>query len=141
MSALVLDTHVALWWSFLPEKLSPAAAKGLAETETLVFPAVVFWETALLVRKRLHRGDSTARAGAARDEGRPDSGGERSEDNLVNLPVAVRCRAATTACSPCCAVCSVPRTARGSRIAGRFHIDGDFIGQLCRRSQRVLAHA
>jgi PIN domain nuclease of toxin-antitoxin system len=52
VSALVLDTHVALWWSFLPEKLSPTAAKALAEAETLVFPAVVFWETALLVRKR-----------------------------------------------------------------------------------------
>ena len=52
MSALVLDTHVALWWSFLPERLSPAAAKALSQAETLVFPAVVFWETSLLVRKR-----------------------------------------------------------------------------------------
>lgn len=52
MSALVLDTHAALWWSFLPERLSPVAAKALADAETLVFPAIVFWETALLVRNR-----------------------------------------------------------------------------------------
>lgn len=52
MTALVLDTHVALWWSFFPEKLSSTAAQALDEAETLVFPAIVFWETALLIRKR-----------------------------------------------------------------------------------------
>lgn len=52
MTALVLDTHAALWWSFFPEKLSRTAAQLLEEAETLVFPAIVFWETALLVRKR-----------------------------------------------------------------------------------------
>lgn len=52
MTALVLDTHVALWWSFFPEKLSSTAAQAIAEAETLVFPAIVFWETALLIRKR-----------------------------------------------------------------------------------------
>jgi PIN domain nuclease of toxin-antitoxin system len=52
VTALVLDTHAALWWSFFPEKLSHTAAKVLEEAETLVFPAIVFWETALLVRKR-----------------------------------------------------------------------------------------
>ncbi len=52
MTALVLDTHAALWWSFFPEKLSRTAAKALEDAEMLVFPAIVFWETALLVRKR-----------------------------------------------------------------------------------------
>lgn len=52
MTALVLDTHVALWWSFSPEKLSQAAVKALEEAETLIFPAIVFWETALLIRKQ-----------------------------------------------------------------------------------------
>jgi PIN domain nuclease of toxin-antitoxin system len=52
VTALVLDTHAALWWSFFPEKLSDTAGKVLEEAETLVFPAIVFWETALLVRKQ-----------------------------------------------------------------------------------------
>lgn len=52
MTVLVLDTHAALWWSFMPEKLSRTAANALARAETLVFPAIIFWETALLVRKR-----------------------------------------------------------------------------------------
>ena len=52
MTALVLDTHAALWWSFFPEKLSDTAAKALDQAETLVFPAILFWEVALLVRKR-----------------------------------------------------------------------------------------
>lgn len=52
MTAVVLDTHVALWWSFFPEKLSATATKALDRAETLVFPAIVFWEVALLVRKR-----------------------------------------------------------------------------------------
>lgn len=52
MTVLVLDTHAALWWSFFPEKLSPTAVEALEAAETLVFPAIIFWETALLVRKR-----------------------------------------------------------------------------------------
>lgn len=51
MKALVLDTHAALWWSFLPEKLSPTARRSLDEAERLLFPGIVFWEAALLVRK------------------------------------------------------------------------------------------
>jgi len=52
MTVLVLDTHAALWWSFMPEKLSHTAATALSRAQTLVFPAIIFWETALLVRKR-----------------------------------------------------------------------------------------
>jgi PIN domain nuclease of toxin-antitoxin system len=52
MSALVLDTHVALWWSFLPEKLSRTARKSLDSAAELLIPGIVFWEAALLVRQR-----------------------------------------------------------------------------------------
>jgi PIN domain nuclease of toxin-antitoxin system len=51
MSALVLDTHVALWWSFLPEKLSRTARKSVDSASELLIPGIVFWEAALLVRK------------------------------------------------------------------------------------------
>ena len=52
MSRLVLDTHVALWWSFLPEKLSRTARKSLDDAAQLLLPSIIFWETALLIRKR-----------------------------------------------------------------------------------------
>jgi len=48
---LVLDTHAALWWSFLPEKLGRTARKALDEAEELLLPGIIFWEAALLVRK------------------------------------------------------------------------------------------
>lgn len=51
MTAVVLDTHAALWWSFFPEKLSRASATALTEADDLVFPAIVFWEASLLIRK------------------------------------------------------------------------------------------
>jgi PIN domain nuclease of toxin-antitoxin system len=52
VSSLVVDTHAALWWSFLPEKLSRKARKSLDSADQVVIPAIVFWEAALLVRKR-----------------------------------------------------------------------------------------
>lgn len=52
MNTVVLDTHTALWWSFLPEKLSRVARKALDDAPELLFPGIVFWEAALLVRKR-----------------------------------------------------------------------------------------
>jgi PIN domain nuclease of toxin-antitoxin system len=52
VKALVLDTHAALWWSFLPGKLSGAARRSLDEAERLLIPGIVFWDAALLVRKR-----------------------------------------------------------------------------------------
>jgi PIN domain nuclease of toxin-antitoxin system len=51
MKALVLDTHAALWWSFLPDKLSRTARGALDTAPELLIPAIVFWEAALLVRK------------------------------------------------------------------------------------------
>lgn len=52
MNTLALDTHTALWWSFLPEKLSRTARKSLDEAGQLLLPSIIFWEAALLVRKR-----------------------------------------------------------------------------------------
>jgi PIN domain nuclease of toxin-antitoxin system len=52
VTAVVLDTHTALWWSFFPEKLSRPASAALRDAEELVLPSIIFWETALLVRKR-----------------------------------------------------------------------------------------
>lgn len=52
MNTLVLDTHTALWWSFLPDKLSRTARKALDDAAELLFPGIIFWEAALLVRKK-----------------------------------------------------------------------------------------
>jgi PIN domain nuclease of toxin-antitoxin system len=49
---LVLDTHVAVWWAGEPRRLGRAARARLAAAERLGIPAIVFWEVALLVRKR-----------------------------------------------------------------------------------------
>jgi len=49
---LVLDTHAAVWWAADPQRLGRAARTRLAAAERLGIPAIVFWEVALLVRKR-----------------------------------------------------------------------------------------
>jgi PIN domain nuclease of toxin-antitoxin system len=48
---IVLDTHVLVWWTILPASLSRRATTALTEAERLLVPTIVFWETALLVRK------------------------------------------------------------------------------------------
>jgi PIN domain nuclease of toxin-antitoxin system len=47
-----LDTHVAVWWAGEPGRLGRLARARLAAEERLGIPAIVFWEVALLVRKR-----------------------------------------------------------------------------------------
>ena len=49
---LVLDTHVVVWWAGEPRRLARAAQARLAAEDRLGIPAIVFWEVALLVRKR-----------------------------------------------------------------------------------------
>ena len=51
-SLIALDTHVLLWWTQEPERLGVEAARAIDETEELLIPTIVFWETALLVRKQ-----------------------------------------------------------------------------------------
>lgn len=49
---LVLDTHAAVWWASDPGRLGRSAQARIAEADQLGIPAIVFWEIALLVRKR-----------------------------------------------------------------------------------------
>ena len=49
---VVLDTHVVVWWSGEPHRLGRVATARLAAEDSLGIPAIVFWEVALLVRKR-----------------------------------------------------------------------------------------
>jgi PIN domain nuclease of toxin-antitoxin system len=47
-----LDTHVLLWWTLEPKRLSTAARRAIDAAEVLGVAAIVFWEVALLTRKR-----------------------------------------------------------------------------------------
>jgi PIN domain nuclease of toxin-antitoxin system len=49
---LVLDTHVAVGWAGDPQRLGRGARARIAAADRLGIPAIVFWEIALLVRKR-----------------------------------------------------------------------------------------
>ncbi len=49
---VVLDTHAAVWWTGDPSRLGRAARARLASDDRLGIPAIVFWEVALLVRRR-----------------------------------------------------------------------------------------
>ena len=48
---VVLDTHAIVWWAGTPELLSARAERSLSNADRLGVPAIVFWETSLLVRK------------------------------------------------------------------------------------------
>ncbi len=48
---VVLDTHAVVWWAGDPGRLSAKAAAAIDKAERIGLPAIVFWETALLVRK------------------------------------------------------------------------------------------
>ena len=49
---IVLDTHTTIWWTQAPEYLGAEAAKAIDSAEILLVPTIVFWEIALLVRKK-----------------------------------------------------------------------------------------
>ena len=48
---VVLDTHTAIWWVSDAQLLSSRAERAIARADRLGIPAIVFWETSLLVRK------------------------------------------------------------------------------------------
>ncbi len=48
---VVLDTHAVVWWAGDPGRLSAKAAAAIDKADRVGLPAIVFWETALLVRK------------------------------------------------------------------------------------------
>ncbi|MBI3768713.1 MAG: type II toxin-antitoxin system VapC family toxin [Deltaproteobacteria bacterium] len=57
---VVLDTHAVVWWAGDPGRLSAKAAAAINKADRVGLPTIVFWETALLVRKgRLDLGMST----------------------------------------------------------------------------------
>ena len=49
---VVLDTHTIVWWASDTRLLSPRARRAIDGADRLGIPAIVFWETSLLVRKR-----------------------------------------------------------------------------------------
>lgn len=49
---VVLDTHTVVWWASDARLLSARARRAIDGADRLGIPAIVFWETSLLVRKR-----------------------------------------------------------------------------------------
>ncbi len=49
---IALDTHVLLWWTLEPKRLSAPARRAIEDADALAVSAIVFWEVALLARKR-----------------------------------------------------------------------------------------
>lgn len=47
---IVVDTHVVVWWTLEPGRLSRRASAALRDAEAVGVPAIVFWEVAMLVR-------------------------------------------------------------------------------------------
>ena len=48
MSAVLLDTHVVVWWAAEPERLSPVAVEALNVAEELSVAAITWYELAWL---------------------------------------------------------------------------------------------
>lgn len=49
---VVCDSHAAIWWASEPSRLGRMAQARLQTEDRLGIPTIVFWEVALLVRKR-----------------------------------------------------------------------------------------
>ena len=63
MTALLLDTHVFLWWRSDPERLDPAARATIAEAEAVFVSAATAWEAAIKSALGRLRLPDTVRAG------------------------------------------------------------------------------
>lgn len=50
MSAVVLDTHVLVWWSSEPERLSPTATAAVIGASELLVSAITWFELSWLAR-------------------------------------------------------------------------------------------
>jgi len=46
VTTLLVDTHVLLWWSVAPDRLSPRATQAIESADELALAAVSFWELA-----------------------------------------------------------------------------------------------
>lgn len=51
MGALVIDTHVLLWWLSEPARLSPLAARRLEAAAQVWVPAICAWEVTMLAQR------------------------------------------------------------------------------------------
>lgn len=49
---IVLDTHVWLWWTSSPDRLSAPAASAIAEADRIVISTISCWEVAMLSEHR-----------------------------------------------------------------------------------------
>ncbi|HEY4185244.1 MAG TPA: type II toxin-antitoxin system VapC family toxin [Polyangia bacterium] len=49
---IALDTHALLWWTLDPKQLSRRAQRTIDESDRLGVPTIVFWEVALLARRK-----------------------------------------------------------------------------------------
>ncbi len=49
---IVLDTHVLVWWTADPAQLSGPADRALSTADRIGVPAIVFWEVAILARRK-----------------------------------------------------------------------------------------
>ena len=50
-TVIVLDTHSTIWWTQRIELLSPTAKRVIKKADQVLIPTIVFWETALLIRR------------------------------------------------------------------------------------------
>jgi PIN domain nuclease of toxin-antitoxin system len=49
---IALDTHALIWWTRSPQHLGEGAVRAISHADRLGVPAIVFWEVALLARKK-----------------------------------------------------------------------------------------
>lgn len=49
---IVLDTHVWLWWTSSPDRLSVDATSAIAEADRIVISTISCWEVAMLSERR-----------------------------------------------------------------------------------------
>jgi len=49
---IALDTHTLLWWTLEPPRLSRRARQAIDDADRIGISAIVFWEVALLARRR-----------------------------------------------------------------------------------------
>lgn len=51
-TVIALDTHSLLWWLREPDRLSNKATRAIADADRIGLSSIIFWEVALLVRKK-----------------------------------------------------------------------------------------
>jgi PIN domain nuclease of toxin-antitoxin system len=52
VEVIVVDTHVLIWWTDAPYKLSRSAREALEKNEVIAVSAITGWEVGILARRR-----------------------------------------------------------------------------------------